>query len=137
MPTSIPQSPIVLFDGVCNLCNASVQFILERDAKERFRFASLQSEAGQQLLQQFHLPTNDFDTFLLVEGDTYYTRSTAALRVARNLHGAWKYMYVFIAVPKFLRDAVYGFVARNRYQWFGKQETCWMPTPELKARFLA
>lgn len=129
-------SPIILFDGVCNLCNNTVQFILKRDKKEQFRFGSLQGNAGQQLLQRFHLPTTDFGSFVLVEGDRFYTRSTAVLRMLKRLGGGWSLLYSFIIVPKFIRDGVYNLVARNRYKWFGKREECMVPKPELKARFL-
>jgi predicted DCC family thiol-disulfide oxidoreductase YuxK len=128
---------ILLFDGVCNLCNGVVQFVIERDHRQQFKFASLQSEAGQALLQKFRLPTQQFDSFVLVEGQTCFTESTAALRVARQLPGLWSWLYICIIVPKPIRDWVYRTVARNRYRWFGKQESCMMPTPELKARFLS
>jgi len=131
------EHPVVLFDGVCNLCNASLDFIVERDGASAFRFASLQSEAGQALLRRFQLPTDEHRSLVLVEGDRYYTRSSAALRIARRLGGLWPLLYAFIVVPRFLRDAAYDVVARNRYHWFGKRDTCRVPTPELKSRFLA
>ena len=127
--------PIVLFDGVCNLCSGSVQFILKRDKNNLFQFASLQSKPGQEYLKKFNLPADTFNSFVLVEGDKIYTRSTAALRIARNLKG-WKWLYGFRIVPKFIRDAVYNLIAKNRYRWFGKKDECWIPTPELKSRFL-
>ncbi len=130
------NSPILLFDGVCNLCNGLVQFTIERDPQGKFKFASLQSNSGQSLLKKFNLPTDDFDSFVLVNGDKHYTKSTASLRVAKGFGGFWALFYGFIIIPKPLRDSVYNLIARNRYRWFGKQETCWMPTPELKARFL-
>ncbi len=126
----------MLFDGVCNLCNASVDFIVKRDGRAAFRFASLQSEAGEALLRRFQLPTDEHRSLVLVEGDRHYTRSSAALRIARRLGGLWPVFYAFIVVPRFLRDAVYDLVARNRYHWFGKRDTCRVPTPELKSRFL-
>jgi len=127
--------PIVLFDGVCNLCSGSVQFILKRDKKNVFQFASLQSNPGQELLKKFNLPADTFNSFVLVEGENIYTRSTAALRIARNLNG-WKWLYAFRIVPKFIRDAIYNLIAKNRYRWFGKKDECWIPTPELRAKFL-
>jgi predicted DCC family thiol-disulfide oxidoreductase YuxK len=127
--------PIILFDGVCNLCSGSVQFILKRDTKKQFRFASLQSSAGQELLKKFNLPANTFNSFVLVEEEKIYTRSTAALKIARQLKG-WSWLSVLRFVPKFIRDAVYNLIARNRYRWFGKKDECWVPTPELKSRFL-
>jgi predicted DCC family thiol-disulfide oxidoreductase YuxK len=128
--------PVVLFDGVCNLCNRSVRFIIKRDKKKQFLFAALQGKTGQDILQQFNLPLNDFNSFILLEGDKIYTRSSSALRVARKLKGGWKLLYGFIIVPKFIRDAVYDTIARNRYKWFGKKDECMVPTPELKERFL-
>jgi predicted DCC family thiol-disulfide oxidoreductase YuxK len=128
---------VILFDGVCNLCNASVQFVLLRDKKDYFQFASLQSDYGQQLLQKHNLPTQNFDSFVLVENNVVYSQSTAALRVAKYLSGAWKLMYAFIIVPSFLRNIVYNFIGKNRYKWFGKQEECMMPKPEWKQKFLS
>lgn len=131
-----PAHPrIILFDGVCNLCNRSVQFIIKRDKEGRFRFASLQSATGQEILQEFNLPQNDFNSFILYEQGKVYTRSDAALRVSSQLKG-WKWTSMFRILPKFLRDAVYNLIARKRYKWFGKREECMVPTPELKSRFL-
>ena len=128
--------PILLFDGVCNLCNGVVQWVIERDPEGQFRFAALQSDAGQRLLEQHGLPTEAFDSFVMVDGDTYYTKSTAALRIARKLGLPYAILYPAIVVPKFVRDRVYDWVAANRYDWFGKRESCMMPTPEREARFL-
>lgn len=127
---------IMLFDGVCNLCNRSVQFIIKRDKKQQFLFASLQGKTGQQLLQQFHLPANDLNSFILIEGDKVYKRSTGALRMLKALGGGWQLFYAFIIVPPFIRDGVYNWIARNRYKWYGKREECMIPTPELRQRFL-
>jgi len=128
--------PVILFDGVCNLCNGFVQFVIARDPQAHFRFASLQSNAAAALLngriQNGPVP----DSVLLVEGGRTYTQSTAALRVARGLGFPWNLSYGFIIVPKLLRDVVYDWVARNRYEWFGKRDVCTVPTPDLKARFL-
>lgn len=129
------SKPIIFFDGVCNLCNRSVQFVIKRDKEARFRFASLQSAAGQEMLQQFRLAQNDFNSFLLFEGGKLYTRSTAALRVVSQLRG-WKWARIFQWVPPLLRNGIYNLVARNRYKWFGKRDECMVPTPELKSRFL-
>lgn len=126
---------IILFDGECNFCDQSVQFILQRDPSEYFRFASLESEAGQQLLKEYGAPT-DLDSFVLIEGDRYYTASTAALRVCRKLTGFWSFLYVFRFIPSPLRDRVYRFIADNRYKWFGKKEQCFLPTPKERDRFL-
>ncbi|MFI5154601.1 MAG: thiol-disulfide oxidoreductase DCC family protein [Chitinophagales bacterium] len=127
---------IILFDGVCNLCNASVQFVLKRDRKKQFRFASLQSDAGRQLLSSFGLPVDAIHSFVLIEGERAYERSTALLRVCRQLGAAWPMLYILIIIPKFIRDPVYNLIARNRYKWFGKREECWLPGDDLKSRFL-
>ncbi len=129
---------IILFDGVCNLCNSSVQFVIKRDKKEQFRFAALQGEFGRQVLDQYKnkLPARTMDSFILLEKDDLYTQSTAALRVARRLPGGWRLLYAFMIVPRFIRDGVYKLIARNRYKWFGKKESCMIPSPSLKARFL-
>lgn len=127
---------VVLFDGVCNLCSTSVQFIIQHDPKGYFQFASLQSPAGAALLEQHHLPANSLSSLVLVEDGKTYTHSTGALRIARRLSGAWPLLYGCIIVPAFLRNAVYNLIARNRYRWFGKKEACWLPTPALRSRFL-
>jgi predicted DCC family thiol-disulfide oxidoreductase YuxK len=129
---------VVLFDGVCNLCNSSVNFIIDRDRHRYFHFAALQSDAGIELLRKHGRtpPPGDPDSIILVENGRVYERSTAALRIARKLRGAWKILYAGIIVPRPLRDVVYKWIARNRYRWFGKKDSCRMPTPELKDRFL-
>lgn len=135
MDTHAPY--IVLFDGVCNLCSSSIQFIIKRDKKNQFVFGSLQGKAGEKYLTRFNRgAVDDYSSFMLVEGKRLYTRSTGALRMLKHLGGGWQLFYAFIIVPKFIRDAVYNLVARNRYKWFGRKHTCWVPTPELKARFL-
>lgn len=129
--------PVVLFDGVCNLCNRSVMFIIKRDPGGVFKFAPLQSKAAKGLLQNFGLPTDDFDTFVLVEGGRCYVRSEAALRTAELLGGAWGGLAsVLKVIPRSLRDRVYGYVARNRYKWFGKMDRCMVPGPGIQERFL-
>jgi predicted DCC family thiol-disulfide oxidoreductase YuxK len=130
------EKPIIIFDGICNLCNRSVQIVIKNDPAGKFMFASLQSEKGQQLLKKFNLPLNEFNSFILVKDDKVYTKSTGALKVAKQLKGGWWLLYGFIIVPKFIRDAVYNWVARNRYKWFGKREECMLPTPAIKARFI-
>lgn len=134
LPESDPAGPIVLFDGVCNLCDAAVTFIIDRDADAVFRFTSLQSETGQRLTQQYGLENED--TVVLVEDGRCYVRSTAALRIARRLDGAWPLLTVLLVVPMPLRDAAYRFIARHRYRWFGTRDACRLPTPELRRRFL-
>ena len=134
---NLPQDKkIILFDGVCNLCNGSVQYVIRHDRYAIFKFASLQSDSGQQLLHKYNLPQSNFNSFVLIQDDKAYTRSTAALKVAAKLSGIVKLLYGFIIVPAFIRDAVYNFIARNRYKWFGKKDTCMIPTPALKSRFL-
>ena len=128
--------PVILFDGVCNLCNASVQYVIKHDKKKLFRFASLQSSFGESVLKQYVLPVNTFNSFILLSDNKIYTRSTAALLVAKKLSGLIKLFYGFIIIPKFIRDFVYDVIAKNRYKWFGKKEACWVPTPELKSLFL-
>ena len=128
--------PIILFDGICNLCNGAVQFVIKHDPEAMFHFASLQSEAGQTLLQQYNLPKNNFSSFVLIDDDKAYTKSTAALKVAKKLNGGIKLLYGFIIVPAFIRNAVYNTIAKNRYKWFGKKNECMIPTPVLQSRFL-
>jgi predicted DCC family thiol-disulfide oxidoreductase YuxK len=130
------QKKIVLFDGVCNLCSTSVQFILKRDKKNQFLFGSLQGNYGQEVLKKYNMPQNEFNSFMLLEGDQLYTKSSGALRMLKHLGGGWKLLYAFIIVPKFIRDAVYNFISQNRYRWFGKKEACWLPRPEWKKKFL-
>ena len=128
--------PIILFDGVCNLCNSSVQYVIKHDPNELFRFASLQGNTGQQLLKQYGLSTNDMNSFILIRDNKAYTRSAAALNVAKQLTGFAKLLYGFIIVPPFIRNAVYNLIARNRYKWFGKKDSCMVPTAALRSRFL-
>ncbi len=130
------KNPVVLFDGVCNLCSTSVQFIIKPDPKRQFRYASLQSDFGQKVLQQFGLPADELNSFILLEAGKIYTKSTGALRVTKKLNSLWPMLYGFIIVPPFIRNAVYSWVANNRYKWFGKKEACWLPTPELRKLFL-
>ncbi len=127
---------VILFDGVCNLCNASVNWVIDRDKKNIFHFASLQSGYGIKTVQEFGLSGDYLDTVILREADKIYTRSDAILRIAKLLGGGYSFLYVFRIIPRFMRDAVYNFIARNRYRWFGKKESCRVPSPELKAKFL-
>ena len=130
------NKPVLLFDGVCNLCNGVVQFVIQRDPNARFKFSSLQSNTGQELLKKFKLPTTDFESFVLVEGDRYYKKSTAALRLLKKLGRGWQLLYMFIIIPSPIRDFFYSLVANNRYKIFGRTDECWIPTPDLRARFL-
>jgi predicted DCC family thiol-disulfide oxidoreductase YuxK len=127
---------IILFDGVCNLCNGTVQFILKRDKKKQFLFASLQGEFGQKTLGGLGLTGGDPNSFILLEGENIYTHSTGALRVSLHLGGIWKFLYGLIIIPRFIRDGVYNFISRNRYRWFGKREECFLPSADTRERFL-
>lgn len=127
---------IVFFDGVCSLCQQSVQFILKHDPKAIYTFASLQGEAAGKILSSCQLDPQQMNSFVLLEKGKAYTRSTAALRVAKQMSGIWPTLWIFMLAPSFIRDAVYDWIARNRYRWFGKLETCWIPRPEWKERFL-
>lgn len=130
------QTNIVLFDGVCNLCSSAVQFIIKHDPNARYKFASLQSDLGQKFLDQFNLDSTELQTIILVNENSVLQRSDAALEIARHLSGGWPLFYIFKIVPKFFRDPVYNLISRNRYAWFGKKEVCWIPTAELKSRFI-
>lgn len=130
------EGPILLFDGVCNLCTGVVQFLIPRDPEGKLRYGSLQSDAGQHLLERFGLPTDSLDTFVLVEGERCYTRSTAALRVAKHLGRPYSWLYPLRYVPRPVRDAVYGLVARYRYRVFGKKDQCMLPPPDWESRFI-
>lgn len=129
--------PILYFDGVCNLCNAVVQWVIKRDKQEQFRFASLQSEAGQSMLMSYFPEKSKIPDSVLLEIDgMLYTKSSAAIKLLQMLGGIYKLSVIALAVPRFIRDAVYDFIARNRYKWYGKRDSCILPTPELKSRFL-
>jgi predicted DCC family thiol-disulfide oxidoreductase YuxK len=132
-PTTIRGQGIILFDGVCNLCNGAVTFIIDRDRDAYFTFAPLQSDTARELLGE---EAERLESIVLVEDGKHYTESTAALRIARRLRGPWPLLYGFIIVPRGLRDRVYRFIAANRYRWFGKTDSCRLPTPELRKRFL-
>jgi predicted DCC family thiol-disulfide oxidoreductase YuxK len=129
------MQPVILFDGVCNFCDASVQFILDRDDKELFRFASLQSDAGEELLKKYNVP-DDVDSMILIENGKVYYKSSAALRISRHLRGAWKLFYVFMIVPPPIRNVVYDLIAKNRFKWFGQKDSCMLPPPNVRKRFL-
>jgi predicted DCC family thiol-disulfide oxidoreductase YuxK len=130
-----PGERILLFDGVCNLCNGWVRFVIRNDPLSRVRFAPLQSETGQWLLAAHRLPLTG-ESLVLIEEGKAFTASDAALRVARSLAAPWPIFALFLAVPRPIRDAVYRWVARNRYRWFGRRDECMVPTPEQRRRFL-
>lgn len=138
MKDNLPENKkIILFDGVCNLCNRSVNFIIERDKKDVFRFASLQSDIGKKLLLERGLNPLVLDSVILIDpGMAYYRKSAAALEIVKHLSGGYSMLKYFSFLPESLRDGIYRTIASNRYKWFGKEENCRMPTPELKAKFL-
>lgn len=133
---SLQHHALILFDGVCNLCNSSVNFIIDRDPDGYFQFAALQDEAARPILAQYSLSAEYTGSIVLVEDGQCYRQSEAALRIARHLQGAWPLLYHFILLPRPLRDTLYDWIARNRYRWFGKRDSCRIPTPELRMRFL-
>jgi predicted DCC family thiol-disulfide oxidoreductase YuxK len=129
---------IILFDGVCNLCNASVQFVIKRDTKDRFRFVPLQSDLGDKILNHLGVNREQTDSIVLYEpGKAYYYKAEAALKIINELGGLYQLLNILQIFPKFLSNIVYDYIAKNRYCWYGKQENCMMPTPELAAKFLA
>lgn len=131
------DTAIILFDGVCNLCNTSVQFIIQHDKNNYFKFASLQSEVGQELLKKYKIDTSIADSIVLIENNRSYVKSTATLRIARHLKALYPLLYGLIIVPPFVRNVIYDFIAKNRYKWFGKQETCMVPSAEITSKFIS
>ena len=130
------ENPIILFDGICNFCNGAINFVLKQDKRGIFRFAPLQSEVGQELLQQYHLPAEEFESFVLIENGKVYKKSAASLRVLNKLPWYWKEAQILRIIPTAFRDAIYDFIARNRYKWFGRKDQCMIPSPEMRSRFL-
>jgi predicted DCC family thiol-disulfide oxidoreductase YuxK len=130
------EKSLILFDGVCNLCNGFVNFLIVRDKKNKFQFGSLQSAKVQSILSEYQHSYNDISTVIVIENNKLYSHSTAVLKIVRKLGGAWPLLYVFIIIPKPIRDFFYKLVAKNRYRMFGKKDTCMIPTPELKAKFV-
>ncbi|MEO9003308.1 MAG: DCC1-like thiol-disulfide oxidoreductase family protein [Ginsengibacter sp.] len=131
----MPDGLIILYDGVCNFCNSAVDFVIKRDERSVFKFAPLQSKVAKKILSDNNLSDTDFSSFIFIDKNNIYSRSTAALKVCRYLDGWWPLMYGFIIVPKMLRDGVYNWVAKNRYRWFGKK-SCVLPNAEVRSRFL-
>ncbi|RCW69757.1 thiol-disulfide oxidoreductase DCC family protein [Saliterribacillus persicus] len=126
---------IVLFDGVCNLCNQSVQFIIKRDPERKFKFASLQSSTGEHLKEKYHL-SNNIDSIVLIKDDQVFYQSTAALKISKELIKPYAFLYAAIVIPRPIRNKIYEWIAANRYKWFGKRDTCMLPNPKDKERFL-
>lgn len=135
MKKNIPQ-PLLLFDGVCNLCNSSVQFVIKHDKQKQFTFASLQSDAAKEILLQFGEINLNLDSIILITDNTVYSKSSAILKISKLIGGFYSLAIIFYLIPKFIRDKMYDFVAKNRYKWYGKREDCMIPTKELKNRFL-
>ncbi|MBC7863661.1 MAG: DUF393 domain-containing protein [Bacteroidia bacterium] len=127
---------IILFDGVCNFCNSSVQFIIRKERKPELKFASLQSATGKFLLEKYKLDAKSLDTLVYIQNGKAYTRSSGALRITKKFKGLWPLLFGFIVVPPFIRNWVYNWVAKNRYKWWGKSDSCQIPTPALKIRFI-
>ena len=134
--TKTPQNGVILFDGVCNFCNSSINFVMDRDPSGFFKFGALQSEEGIALLKKAGYQSEYLDSVLLLQDGHVYRDSEAALRITRKMTGLWPLMFGFIIVPRVIRDAVYNWIARNRYRWFGKMDSCRMPTPEIRSRFI-
>jgi len=130
------ETYILLFDGVCNLCNSIVDFTIKRDPYGKFKFATLQSDNGKTLLEKFDLEADDLDSFVLIIGDHYFLKSSAGLQVLRELGGIWRLLYVFIYIPRPIRDSIYDLIAKTRYRIFGKHDTCMVPAADIKQRFL-
>jgi len=130
------DGPVILFDGVCNLCSGFVQFVVPRDPEGRFRFASLQSEVGTELLAEHDLPTDELESIVLIEGEDSYVKSAAVLRIAKLLGGAYALLWPFRFLPRFVRDGAYDLVAANRYRLFGKKDRCMVPDGDVQARFI-
>ncbi len=138
MMIDLPKNKkIILFDGVCNLCNSSIQFVIKHDKKDVFRFVSLQSELGKNILQHIGIQNNNIDSVVLYEpGISYYYKSDAALEIAKNLGGFWHFGTIFRIIPTTFRNYLYDFIAKNRYKWFGKNESCILPNESLNPKFL-
>ena len=136
MQNSSEKKSIILFDGMCNFCNTSVNKIIKYDKKNVFKFAAIQSDAGKKLLTELSIDILKIDSILLIENNTLFTKSTAVLKIAKQLSGLYKLGYAFIIIPLFIRDTIYNFIAKNRYKWFGKKESCMIPSIEVREKFL-
>jgi len=132
----IGQEKIIVFDGECNLCNRWVKFVLKHDLEHKFKFCALQSKTGKKISANFLKGSTELKTIIFINGNHMYVQSTAALYIFRHLTGIWRFMYVFVSIPKFIRDFFYNIISKNRYKWFGKAKTCYVPSKENKSRFL-
>jgi predicted DCC family thiol-disulfide oxidoreductase YuxK len=137
MQTLPKNKKIILFDGVCNLCNSWVQFVIKNDKKDAFRFVALQSDLGQEIIHYIGIGSQNIDSIILYQPTVaYYYKSSAVLEIAKILGGIYSLVWIFKIIPKDVRDAMYDYIAKNRYKWYGKKESCMIPTPEIKAKFL-
>jgi predicted DCC family thiol-disulfide oxidoreductase YuxK len=127
---------IILFDGVCNFCNSTINLVIRKDKKDHFRFAPLQSVTGEKILKENGVDANQTESVILYENGKIYKRSAAALRISRHMSGLYPLLYGFMLVPPFIRNAVYDWIAKNRYKWFGKRESCMVPTKEVREKFI-
>lgn len=130
------ENPVILFDGVCNLCNCAVVFIINRDRSARYKFASLQSETAKKIISEFSISPDTIDSIILVENGKYYIKSTAAIKIGMKLGALWPLVYIFMWIPRAIGDYLYDVIARNRYRWFGKKQQCMIPSKEIENRFL-
>jgi len=130
------EAPVILFDGVCNFCNYWVNFAIKRDKQKQLRFTPLQGETAKQLLPRYQINPSSLSSVVFIDNGKVYTQSSAALRICKHLDGGWKLFFALIIIPKFIRDFFYNIIARNRYKWFGKKESCMIPPPDWKERFL-
>ena len=137
MQKSTDHHAIILFDGVCSLCNSSIHFIIKHDKKNYFRYATLQSEIGKEKLKECTINETQIDSLVLIENNTAYTKSTAVLRIAKHLNKLYPLLYGFMIIPSFIRNIIYNFIARNRYTWFGKRKECMISTDEIKEKFIS
>lgn len=136
MNEDLKHKTILLFDGYCNLCNSSVQFVLNHEKKHEHLFTSLQSETGKDILKHYQIDATKIDSLVLIENNKAFIKSAAALRLTKYLKGLYPLLYAFIVVPPFIRNPIYDFIAKNRYKWFGKSDTCMMPDKNSANRFL-
>lgn len=133
---NIEQQKIIVFDGACNLCNRWVQFVIKHDRDKIYKFCSIQSDTGKKITKQFLGGTDELKTIIFIDGNRLYIKSTAALYIVKNLSGVWSFLFVFVSIPKFIRNFIYDIVAKNRYKWFGKAEKCMVPSKDIMDRFI-